>query len=61
MIYDFLFFSIKRRLYNLVIIKNVSMNNMYLNIYVIFLCNIYQYICIYFIRFDKGDVGEGGI
>lgn len=34
------------------------MNNMYLNIYVIFLCNIYQYICMYFIRFDKGGGGD---
>lgn len=34
-------FSTKRRLHNLATTKNVSMNNVHSNIYVIFLCNIY--------------------
>lgn len=39
--HDFSSFSTKRRLHNLATTKNVSMNNMHSNIYVIFLCNIY--------------------
>lgn len=39
--HDFSSFSTKRRFHNLATTKNVSMNNMHSNIYVIFLCNIY--------------------
>lgn len=39
--HDFSSFSTKRRLHNLATTKNVSMNNMHSNIYVIFLCNLY--------------------